>query len=1089
MKYSTIKLNIAESAKVTGATKVYQNRPSFPAGDATWEGTYAFAQDSDRLYLHTGQGWFNIAIINTVPLWVTEPNTSYTLAADATAYNNGTATEVIVRARDSEGMELTWSYTADAAMNNIANISLDSTGTTVNKYIIEPATEDSAGSALPANGTLTFKVSDGVNTLSKASTFSLAFDYSVVGSESAYILTKGIGNNGTNSTFTDNSDDGRTVTPSDMPMVGSFSPYSPSNWSTWFDGTTSNGGHLDFPDHADWNLGGTDWTIEFWINPYHQRHYDTICAIVGTLAIEQKGGNICIWMSSNGSSWDMASETQISYQIPVGEWSHYAIVFDDTANTLKSYTNGSLTHTLSSITGTMNNSSNVFRIGAYTDNNWYGFIADFRLVKGTKVYTADFTPPTESLTAITNTKLLTCQGNRFGDVTGTHTVTVEGATAALPHIIGYSPYKVTRAYSAAINGGSVYLDGTNDLLTIPNSADFAFGQPGGGGVDFTIEMWIYKTSTTSGSEYDGLLYWSTHERFKFNASDVKINCSIDNTEYDLVDGVDGVFTSTFMNTWSHLAIVREGSTIKTYVNGVLQTSFSNSGSPGDSSNNLIIGRNYSASHEFGGYLSDIRIVKGKAVYTGAFTPPSGPLTKTGGTYPSNTNIVNPTASETKLLLNFTDGKVIDQGGRTNFRLHGSAKSSTGVSKFGSDPTIYFDGTDDGIEVLKNPLTTFPADFTIEGWYYTAEVNTQESARWRTIWFCGTSTDLQLGWDDSNSKLVVYHDSTLITSSVATTLNTWQHVAVTRSAQVVDQAMNKVGGVLKLFLNGVEVGSVANTAVLGNYSNNSFIGSYSATQGGLNGYLSDLKLTYGESKYPFKPLKETLTNTTSFQTGRTITSSHTKLITAHASSISDGSGTGHTVTAVSSAAVSTFAPRGDMYSVALDGTDDSLKTAVSTDFRVAADANWTIEGWFFFTTNPTSTQTHIFNYSDDSGFNWGAIEYMMYITTGGILTMEWAGGSGLIQHDIGNGTDFPLNQWHHIAVTCDSTNVHMFWNGTHLGSDNNAFTNTSNSSFLQIGRGCAGNNAEIGGYVSNFRFIKGSCAYTKDFTPSATTLDG
>ena len=122
MKYSTLKLNVADSAKVTGATKVYQNRPAFPAGDTTWEGTYAFAQDSDRLYLHTGQGWFNIAIINTTPLWITEPAASYSLASDATAYNNGTATEITLSARDSEGFPITWSYEANAAMNNIANI-------------------------------------------------------------------------------------------------------------------------------------------------------------------------------------------------------------------------------------------------------------------------------------------------------------------------------------------------------------------------------------------------------------------------------------------------------------------------------------------------------------------------------------------------------------------------------------------------------------------------------------------------------------------------------------------------------------------------------------------------------------------------------------------------------------------------------------------------------------------------------------------------------------------------------------------------------------------------------------------------------
>ena len=57
--------------------------------------------------------------------------------------------------------------------------------------------------------------------------------------------------------------------------------------------------------------------------------------------------------------------------------------------------------------------SDTVTVGAAFDNTvpMTGSISNYRIIKGTALYTSNFTPPTRPLTNVTNTKLLCCQSN------------------------------------------------------------------------------------------------------------------------------------------------------------------------------------------------------------------------------------------------------------------------------------------------------------------------------------------------------------------------------------------------------------------------------------------------------------------------------------------------------------------------------------------------------------------------------------------------------------------------------------------------------------------------------------------------------
>ena len=91
------------------------------------------------------------------------------------------------------------------------------------------------------------------------------------------------------------------------------------------------------------------------------------------------------------------------------------------------------------------------------------------------------------------------------------------------------------------------------------------------------------------------------------------------------------------NYWNHVALVLQGSTLRMYINGVQVGSTTVSGSPNNGTSPFFIGAESlssgQAGYSYSGHISNVRVVKGVAVYPDGtqFTPSSTPLTNITGT--------------------------------------------------------------------------------------------------------------------------------------------------------------------------------------------------------------------------------------------------------------------------------------------------------------------------------------------------------------------------------------------------------------------------------------------------------------------------
>ena len=776
-------------------------------------GDQAFVSGTNRLYIWNGSGWYNIALINTNPT-ISGVSSSYDLATD------GTATVITITATDPEGLPITYSIASDTS-GSIATVT-QGTGASSNVFTITPSTSQADAGSF----SLTFRASDGVNLATAPATFTLQF--TVENSNYTTVLLSPVGGAGqTNNSFVDSSTNNHTITVANQVVQGSFSPYRHGGYSTYFDGSSS----LSVTNTGSTLAFGTgDVTVEGWIN--QSLAVGTQYAILADLNVSGVGP-VAFWYNGTvgtGAEFRLgaADVTQMigfRADTPINEWFHFAYVRE--SGTWKFYLNGTEITTRNTDVGDADGYSFANfnpNVGSFTNGlNMAGYMTDLRVVVGTAVYTSNFTPPTERLTAITNTSLLTCHLPYIADgSTNSHAITVNGNTKTVP----FAPYDY-QEYSASSHGGSMFFDGAGDYLTIADDAsiDLSTG-------DFTLEAWIY-LGNTSGNQLIVDRYTSGNNgsyQFYFRNTGTSI------AFWTVADGVvaqDPNASRIRANIWHHVVATRESGTVKLYVDGT-EVATGSCTTNFDSSLTLAVGGQLSTGTNYvSGALSDVRIVKGTAVYTSAFTPPTAPLTAISGT---------------SLLLSATNPAVVDKSQSCwPVRFYNGSNTSTTITKY-LNSSMYFDGVNDTVSFNNNEsLGSYAGDFTIEMWVYPTTVG---NANLSYLYFQGQTAanyaPILLGQGIGNYNFVYYATTTGTSWNIASGVsigagaqNTWSHIAVVRE-----------GTNLKTYIDGTlgTTTSIGTAALAATTSAYTWLGSGNYQNTYFGGYISDFRLTKGLARY-------------------------------------------------------------------------------------------------------------------------------------------------------------------------------------------------------------------------------------------------
>ena len=802
-------------------------------------------------------------------------------------------------------------------------------------------------------------------------------------------------------------------------------------------------------------VGTADFTIECWIqinNPNTDTPYifDTRPTGVGSGLYSAASYNFITKTLSYTSNTTNAPGIAATFTFDPNRWYHFAVA--RVSGVTKMFVDGNMVGSaypdVNSLIGTnltwgWNN--------ALSTQGLIGYIDEARMTAGVGRYVTTFDPPTTAFPNQfanslsdpyfgSNSSLLHLDGNNGDNNTIPLSSIVEttGLTTFIAN--GTAGAVSTSATVFKFGSGSLNFTGAGWLRDVSSLGAMAFGTG-----NFTMEAWVYIPSTTSGA-YRSIF----SSRAGSSTSDSTVGAFGINPSGSLYWYTGGFICNggptIAANTWTHVALVRNGTTVSAYVNGALASSGAG-GASHVSPAGFGFGANSQAGDElFTGYIDEARITKGVARYTAPFAVPTAPF--------GNNVTDDPNYASTVLLMR-GDSVSLDISDLSPNNLTISKLGNVGTSIYSpyvhTGGSLVFNGTDAYLSISDHiGVQPGPADFTIEFWWRPTDTNGNNHtvlAKGLGMQFVQNSNALQVMLSLSNNT--TYFMNSTVGTIVA---NTWYHVALVRSGTTYTPYLNGVAGPTGIQSNPPSTGTSPMT--IGGQVGAAY----------MKGHITNVRMVkqalytgnfVPPSGAPFAVVQD---------------ATFLALLSPLMKTIYDSTGL-NTFTSYGTASLRTAIKRFGTASLYLDGTG-YMKDVDSTSM-VFGTNNYTIEAWIYTTTSSTTFRSIL-----SSRPIAGNLQGSASLGVSGTGFPYWYSGAAYVV--AGPAGTIPNNMWTHLAICRIGTTTTMYVNGVSVATTTG---DTINYNIVGTYIGSNGDGSEpYIGHLDDLRITKGVARYTTNFVP-------